>query len=70
MKRTPENKFPQHPRCILTAAAPILPYFVTAPLSPLEIIVEKLAYAAEVSASRPAWQIALVGALAALEWRS
>ena len=50
--------------------AAILPYFITAPLTPIEASVERLGYVVEVSALRPAWQIALVGALAALEGTS
>ena len=52
------------PRTIL--AGPIFPFFISAPLSPAEITIERLAFTAEVAAARPAWQIALAAALCAL----
>ena len=64
MEHTPNKSPPQWPRFAL--AVPLLPYLQTVSLTPREVIVERLAYAAEIEASRPSWQIALAGALAAL----
>ena len=46
------------PRCALASA--LVPFVITASLTPVEIKIEQMAYAAEVAASRPAWQYALV----------
>ena len=67
MQNTPKNNGvqpPLLPRAILGGA--ILPFFLSEPLTPAQITIERLAFAAEVEATRPAWQIALAGALAAL----
>lgn len=67
MENTPKFSSAQPPllpRAILDGA--LLPFFISEPLSPLEVAVERLAYAAEVEAARPSHIIALTAALRAL----
>ena len=64
MQDTLGGHVPQAPRCFL--GVPLLPFYISEPLTPAEITIEGLAFAAEVAATRPSWQIALTGALTAL----
>ena len=67
MENTPEfrNTQPLHfPRAILSGA--IVPFYISAPLTPAEITVEKIIHRVEVEATRPAYLRALAGALGAL----
>ena len=68
MEHIGAGPIPQEPRHALVA--PLLPFFLTEQFSPAEITVERLAFAVEVEASRPSWQIALAGALVALDGAS
>lgn len=64
MEHIEAGRIPQLPRSVL--ASPIFPLFLTEKLSPVEAATARLIFDTEIGASRPSWQVALAGALAAL----